>query len=566
MNPGGAMNPGGTVSPPPPDLILTGAEIFTDGVVPGWAEAMAVSAGRITAVGDAAEVMELAGPQTDVRDLAGRPVFPGFIDAHVHPLSGGTDLLRCALHDLGTAAEYAGAISRYAAEHPERPWIEGGGWSMDAFERGVPSAAQLDAVTGDRPAILANRDGHTAWVNTAALGLAGITGATPDPADGRIERDERGQPSGALHEGAMALVGRLVPEPTAEFRAEALLAAQQYLHSLGITGWQDAHVHADPDDAAVYLQLLQSGQLTSRVVGAQWFDRGRGADQLPEFIERRKSGSADLFRQTSIKVMLDGVCETHTAALSAPYLDHQGQPTGNTGISFFADDDLREYDRLLDEAGFQVHFHAVGDRATTQALDAVQAALAANGPRHNRHHIAHVQVVAPQDVPRFRRLGVTVNAQPLWARLEPQMTRLTLPFLGPDRGGWQYRFRDFENAGVPTAFGSDWPVSTPDPFRELHVAVNRTPAPDKTSWSPADGVFLPEQRLSLLSAVRAFTLGSAYVNHAEELAGSLAAGKSADFIVLDRNPFDGPPGDIWRTTVQQTWFAGQPVYQREPAA
>lgn len=554
------------MSTPPPDLILTGAEIFTDGVVPGWAEAMAVSGGQITAVGDSASVLELAGPRTDVRELDGRTVFPGFIDAHVHPLSGGSDLLRCALHDLRTAAEYADTISTYAAEHPERPWIEGGGWSMDAFERGVPTAAQLDAVTGDRPAILANRDGHTAWVNSAALRLAGITGSTPDPADGRIERDEHGHPSGALHEGAMALVGRLVPEPTAEFRAEALLAAQEYLHSLGITGWQDAHVHADPDDAAVYLRLAEAGQLTSRVVGAQWFERDRGADQLPGFIERRTSGSVSLFRQSSIKVMLDGVCETHTAALSAPYLDTSGHPTSNTGISFFPDDDLREYVRLLDQAGFQVHFHAVGDRATTQALDAVEAALAANGPRHNRHHIAHVQVVAPQDVPRFRRLGVTVNAQPLWARLEPQMTRLTLPFLGPDRGGWQYRFGDFENAGAATAFGSDWPVSTPDPFRELHVAVNRTPVPDKTSWSPADGVFLPGQRLSLLSAVRAFTLGSAYVNHAEDLAGSLAAGKSADFIVLDRNPFDGPPGDIWRTTVDQTWFAGQPVYQREPAA
>jgi predicted amidohydrolase YtcJ len=556
----------GPAGPGTPEVIITGAEIFTDGVVPSWAGAMAITGGRISAVGAAAAVGALAGPGTRVLDLGGRTVFPGFIDAHVHPLDGGAGLLRCSLLGLGTAAEYAGAIASYAADHPDLPWIEGGGWSMDAFERGVPTAAQLDAAVGGRPAILANRDGHTAWVSTAALRLAGITAATPDPADGRIERDSRGEPAGALHEGAMALVGRLVPPPTAAFRAQALRAAQDYLHSLGITGWQDAHIHADPDDAATYAGLLAAGHLTSRVTGAQWFDRGRGAEQVAEFTERRDACAAPLFQLGSIKIMLDGVCETHTAALSAPYLDGHGNPTRSTGLSFFADSDLQEYVRRLDAAGFQVHFHAVGDRAVTQALDAVAAARAANGPGGHRHHIAHVQVVAPADVPRFRQLGVTVNAQPLWARLEPQMTRLTLPFLGPERGAWQYPFGDFENAGAAMAFGSDWPVSTPDPFRELHVAVNRTPVPDRTAWTPRDGVFLPGQRLSLLSAVRAFTLGSAYVNHAEDRAGSLAAGKSADFIVLDRNPFDHPPGEIWRTRVEQTWFAGAPVYQRDPAA
>jgi predicted amidohydrolase YtcJ len=202
----------------------------------------------------------------------------------------------------------------------------------------------------------------------------------------------------------------------------------------------------------------------------------------------------------------------------------------------------------------------------TQALDAVEAARAANGDRGNRHHIAHVQVVDPADVPRFRRLGVTVNAQPLWARLEPQMTTLTMPFLGPERSRHQYPFGDFESSGAVIAFGSDWPVSTPDPFREMHVAVNRTPIPERTKWTPADGVFLPDQRMSLLSSVRAFTFGSAYVNGDERIAGSLAVGKSADFMVLDRNPFDGPREDIWRTTVLETWFAGQQVYRRAESA
>lgn len=548
-----------------PDTVITGAEILADGVVPGWAHAMAVSRGTVTALGEPADLLALAGPGTRVLDLSGRTVLPGFIDAHVHPITGGAGLLRCSLLGLATLAEYSAAITEYAAAHPEREWIEGGGWSMDAFERGVPAAGQLDALVPDRPAILYNRDGHTAWVNTAALRVAGVTADTPDPMDGRIERAADGSPSGALHEGAMALVAKFVPAPAEGFRAEALAAGQEYLHSLGITGWQDAHVAAEPDDVASYLSLLADRRLTSRVTGAQWFARDRGAEQIAEFAERRREFESELFRLGSVKIMLDGVCETHTAALSGPYLDGHGAPTDNTGISFFEDDALAEYVRLLDAAGFQVHFHAVGDQAVNQALNSVESALNANGSRGNRHHVAHVQVVDPADVPRFRRLGVTVNAQPLWARLEPQMTELTLPFLGPDRGRHQYPFGDFESAGAALAFGSDWPVSTPDPFREMHVAVNRTPVPDRTRWNPADGVFLPDQRVSLMSAVRAFTLGSAYVNRDEAIAGSLAAGKSADFMVLDRNPFDGPRGEIWRTTVLETWFAGQRVYQRDAA-
>lgn len=545
-----------------PDLIVTAAEVLTGEALPTWASAFAVTDGIFSAVGDADQVLALRGPRTEVRDFHGRTVLPGFIDSHIHPLDGGAEMLRCGLLGRTTISEYQQAIREYSAAHPDAEWIQGGGWSMDAFERGVPDAALLDSVVPDRPVILYNRDHHTAWVNSAALRVAGISAATPDPPDGRIERDENGQPTGALHEGAMDLVDRLVPPPDAEFRAQALRAAQDYLHSLGITGWQDAAVRSDPDAAAVYAALRDRGELTSRVVGAQWLERNRGSEQVAEILDRRSAFSSGPFRLSSVKVMLDGVCETFTAALSSSYLDGHGHETGNTGISFFEDARLKEFVTAFDAADVQVHFHAVGDRAVTQALDAVEAAIATHGARHNRHHIAHVQVVAPADVPRFRRLGVVVNAQPLWARLEPQMTELTLPFLGADRGRWQYPFGGFEDAGAIIAFGSDWPVSTPDPWREIHVAVNRTPVPEKTRWTPADGAFLPEQRVSLPSAVRAFTLGSAYVNGAEAVSGSIAPGKSADFIVLDSNPFAGPRQEIWRTRVEETWFAGEQVYQR----
>lgn len=545
-----------------PDLIVTANEVLTGEALPTWATAFAVTDGIFSAVGDAEDVLALQGQHTEVRHLRGRTVLPGFIDSHIHPLDGGAEMLRCGLLGRTTISEYQQAVQEYAAANPDAEWIQGGGWSMDAFERGSPDAALLDVVVPDRPVILYNRDQHTAWVNSAGLRLAGITAATSDPADGRIERDGDGQPTGALHEGAMDLVARLVPQPDGEFRAEALRTAQRYLHSLGITGWQDAAVRSDPDGAAVYTGLRDRGELTSRVVGAQWLDRNRGSEQVAEILSRRAAYSSGLFRLSTVKIMLDGVCETFTAALSSSYLDGHGNQTGNTGISFFEDAVLREYVTAFDAAGVQVHFHAVGDRAVTQALDAVEAAIAAHGDRHNRHHIAHVQVVAPADVPRFRRLGVVVNAQPLWARLEPQMTELTLPFLGADRGRWQYPFGSFEGTGAIIAFGSDWPVSTPDPWREIHVAVNRTPVPEKTRWTPADGAFLIDQRMSLASAVRAFTLGSAYVNGADTVSGSIAAGKSADFIVLDSNPFDRPRQEIWQARVGETWFAGEKVYQR----
>lgn len=545
-----------------PDLIVTGGEVLVGEALPTWATAFAVTDGVFTAVGDAEDLVALQGPDTAVKDLDGRTVLPGFIDSHIHPLEGGTEMLHCGLLGRSTIAEYQQAVLEYAARHPDVEWIQGGGWSMDAFERGVPDAAPLDTIVPDRPVILFNRDHHTAWVNSNALRLAGITAATSDPADGRIERDGAGQPTGALHEGAMDLVARLVPPADEEFRAEALRTAQRYLHSLGITGWQDAAVRSEPDAAAVYAGLRDRGELKSRVVGAQWLDRNRGTEQVAEILSRRAAFSAGLFRLSSVKIMLDGVCETFTAALSSSYLDGHGHSTGNTGISFFSDAVLREYVTELDAADVQVHFHAVGDRAVTQALDAIEAARIAHGNRLNRHHIAHVQVVAPSDVPRFRRLGVVVNAQPLWARLEPQMTELTLPFLGADRGRWQYPFGNFEDAGAIIAFGSDWPVSTPDPWREIHVAVNRTPVPERTRWTPDVGAFLLDQRISLASGVRAFTLGSAYVNGAEAVCGSIAIGKSAEFIVLDSNPFERPREEIWRTRTEETWFAGEKVYQR----
>ncbi|MFF9765733.1 amidohydrolase [Streptomyces sp. NPDC014636] len=538
------------------DLLFTGGPVLTpEGRT---ATAAAVTGDRITAVGHA-EVRELAGPRTEVVDLAGRLLLPGFQDAHVHPVPAGLELSQCDLTGATTAEETVAAVRAYADAHPERKWILGGGWSMEAFAGGTPSKELLDAVVPDRPVYLPNRDHHGAWVNSRALELAGIDQLTPDPADGRIERDALGEPSGTLQEGAMQLVGRLTPAAGPADRLAALLHAQRHLHALGITAWQDALVGdfiGMDDPAQAYLAAAAEGSLTARVVGALWWDRERGAEQIPELVAKREALSRGRFRAGTVKLMLDGVAENHTAALLDPYLDRCGCTTANRGKSFIDPERLPRYVTELDALGFQCHFHALGDRAVRDALDAIEAARTANGPSDTRPHLAHLQVVHPDDVPRFARLGATANIQPLWAAHEPQMDELTIPFLGPERAAWQYPFGALARSGARLAAGSDWPVSSPDPLQGIHVAVNRV---EPGGTGP---VFLPDERLSLADALTAYTAGSAYVNHLDD-SGRVAVGALADLVVLDRDPFAGPPETIAETTVALTYVGGACVYAAE---
>ncbi|KUO06420.1 amidohydrolase [Streptomyces caeruleatus] len=541
------------------DLLFTGGPVLTPGG--RTATAVAVTGDRVTAVGRE-EVHDLAGPRTEVVDLAGRLLLPGFQDAHVHPVPAGLELSQCDLTGARTADETLAAVRAYADAHPEREWITGGGWSMEAFAGGTPTKELLDAVVPDRPVYLPNRDHHGAWVNSRALALAGVTRDTPEPADGRIDRDASGEPSGTLQEGAMQLVGRLTPAATPADRLAALLHAQRHLHALGITAWQDALVGdflGMDDPGQAYLSAARDGSLTARVVGALWWDRERGAEQIPELVERRAALSHGRFSAGSVKLMLDGVAETGTAALLDPYLDKCGCVTANRGTSFIDAGQLPAYVTELDALGFQCHFHALGDRAVRDALDAIEAARAANGPSDTRPHLAHLQVVQPADVPRFARLGATANIQPLWAAHEPQMDELTIPFLGPERAAWQYPFGALLRSGARLAAGSDWPVSSPDPLHGIHVAVNRvTPDADDAP------VFLPGERIGLTEALTAYTAGSAYVNHLDDT-GEVRPGALADLVVLDRDPFAGPPEAVADTRVALTYVGGARVYAAREA-
>jgi len=554
----------------PADLVLTGGRIATMDAVRSWASAVAVRDGRIVAVGPDTAVLAHVGPRTRVIQLRGRTLTPGFGDAHVHPVEAGRAMSLCDLHGAHGLDAYLGIVATYAHAHPAEPWIHGSGWSMDDFPGGIPSRHDLDRIVADRPVYLTSRDGHSGWANSRALEIAGIGRDTADPPDGRFDRGPDGIPSGGLQEGAMSTIDRLLPSPTEAMLEEGLRRAQAYLHSLGITTWQDAIVTAGPAirsapivpglEERTYMTLAGRGELTAKVVGAMWWERSWGLGDVDALVQRREQTSVGRYRATSVKLMMDGVLENFTGTLLDPYLDASGRPGSNRGISMIEPTLLEALLPRLDALGFQAHFHAIGDRAVRESLDAVAAARQSNGPSDTRPHISHIQVIHPDDIGRFRELGVVANAQPYWACHEDQMDQLTIPFLGPERAAWQYPFRSLLDAGAVLAMGSDWSVSTPDPMAEMEVAVNRIADYHRGERPP----FYPDERIGLMDALAAFTMGTSYVNHQDRDTGSIEVGKAADLTVLDRDLFDRGAGAIGEARCIGTFVDGVSVFE-DPA-
>lgn len=518
------------------DLVVTEARVR----LPGgrWASGVAVRGDRFVAVGSAEEVREHVGPRTRVVEAPGKLVLPGFQDSHVHVPLAGRQRRTVWLNDSHGLADYLDVVAAYASANPDVPWIVGGGWEMEHFPGGNPRKEDLDAVVPGRPVFLFNRDVHGAWVNSRALELAGIVRGTPDPSDGRIERDpETGEPTGSLHEGAAYSIDEhLIPKPDRQEWIAGTLEGQRHLHSLGITGWQDAWVTADT--LAAYRALAADGRLTGRVVAALWWERHQGLEQIADLQAMRELGTGAAkdsgvpgFFPTTVKIMVDGVLENQTGSMLEPYCDGCGGHTDNDGLTYVERDLLLAAVTELDALGFQVHMHAIGDRAVRISLDAVEAARAANGDNDLRHHIAHVQVIHPDDVPRFGRLGVVANSQAYWAQSEPQMDELTIPFLGEERAGYQYPFASIQAAGGRLCMGSDWAVSTADPLEQIEVAVTRIDPAHRDNPS-----FLPSQRISLDDAVDGFTSGSAFVNHDDD-GGAIGVGRRADLALVDTDVF-----------------------------
>ncbi|HSJ28058.1 MAG TPA: amidohydrolase [Acidimicrobiia bacterium] len=481
-------------------------------------------------------------------ELGSRLLVPGFVDAHVHPMVGGLRILSCDLTEVDTRDEAERRIAATAAALPPGEWLTGGGWLYDWYHRGCPSARLLDRLAPDRPAAIKVRDGHSIWVNSKALSAAGVTADTPDPPDGRIEREPDGSPQGTLHEGAMRLVESLVPPPDPAQAVAALRAGADYLHRMGVTSWQDAWV-TDLEHSA-YRTLEPHS-----VVGALWWDRSRGIEQVAEVIERSRERMAG-YRPHAVKLMLDGVCENFTAAMTSPYDGPHGLSPGHAGTDFIEPGLVAEAVTAFDAAGLQCHFHAIGDRAVRSALDAVAAGRTANGWSGPIHHIAHIQVIHPEDLRRFADLRVAANCQPLWACNDTAMLEMTVPYLGAERARWQYPFGALARSGALLAMGCDWPVSTGDVMQQVSVAVRRRPPGDDEP-----PIHLPEQRLTLDQALTGFTLGSAIVNGVAARTGRIRLGNVADLAVLDTDPFrvDDPAGIV----VDLTIVAGEIVWDRK---
>jgi len=536
------------------DLVLTNGVVYTMDAAQPWATAVAVAKGKVLYVGDDRGALRLRDGSTVVADLGGKMVLPAFQDSHIHLVTGGIELGLCNLNGLRTKEEIFERIRAFAAANPGAPWVTGGGWDLPVFPQANPLKEDLDALVPDRPAALSSADGHSAWVNSRALKLAGVTKDTADPAGGRIERDPKtGEPTGTLRESAAGLVEKLIPELGPEDYLKGLKTGLELANRLGIASIIEAS--AGPKILDAYAALDRSGELSVRVLASLHVDTDKGTAEVERLVKLRDAYRGARLKSTAAKIFADGVIEPHTAALLKPYLDRPG----DRGTPLLEPEAFDALAVALDAAGFQIHVHAIGDRAIRMSLDAFEAAGRANGFRDLRHHIAHLELIDPADIPRFKALGVTANFQPLWAYADPYITELTLPILGPGRSRWLYPIGSVARTGAVIAGGSDWSVSSMNPLEAIQVAMTRR-GPD----DPPGDAWIPEERVDLETMLRAYTTNGAWLSHDEKSRGSLEPGKAADIVVLDRNLFKIPASEIGRVKVLLTLLDGRPVF-RDPS-
>jgi hypothetical protein len=520
-----------------------------------WAEAVAVRDGRIVYVGPEAGLAAWIGEATEVVELAGRMLLPSFQDAHVHPLDAGLELGQCDLTGAGSAAGVLERVRACTAGPLPAGWLIGTGWELPFFPDANPHRRLLDAVAGETPALLWAADGHSAWVSSKALELAAVDAATDDPANGRIERDADGSPSGTLRESAIDLVARLLPAPSLEEGVAALRRAEAVLLPYGVTAVLDARVDGAADLEA-YRTAAAAGAWRLRTVAALAADPDRGPEQVAELAAlRQRFDGADLHVST-VKLFLDGVIEARTAYMLAPYTDRPGDRSAPAWPA----ERLLPTVAALTAEGFSIHLHAIGDGAVRLALDALEAPRGEDPPR-SRHGVAHLEVVHPEDVRRFRRLAVHAVFQPLWAWADSYIRDLTWPGLGPERSAQVYPLRAIARSGGPLAFGSDWSVSSPDPLLGIETALTRCD-PDLDSSDPCDPM-QPDERLDLPAALAAYTVGAARANGLDGATGSIEVGKAADLVVLSGNPFEVPAADLSTLHVALTILRGSVVHRRE---
>ena len=542
------------------ELVFKNGNIHTVDAARPTATALAVRDGVIVAVGGEEEVSAVVGPNTRVVDLQGRLVLPAFHDAHAHPVWGGLSYSRCPLYDGNSPSDYQQIIAKCAADEPGTGWLYGVGWKDGLFTpEGVPDKKLLDAVVSDRPAAFTSVGGHSIWVNSKGLAAAGITRDTPDPPNGRIDRDAKGEPIGSFQEAAVELILKKLPPPSDQARTDALRYARDHFNALGIVGWHDALVPISVDEPGqavppgvpqTYAALASEKALQAHVRLALGWDTTRGVEQIPDLIVAAERLAEAGVAAKSVKFLLDGVPAQRTAALIEPYADKPGF----RGDMHMEPSALEEAVTRLDAAGFQVHIHAIGDRAVRTALDSFAKARERNGPKDHRHLLSHVNWIATSDLPRFADLGVIVVFQPLWACLDEYMVMVG-ERVGSERLSHTYPAASLIGAGGKVAYGSDWSVASANPLEGIEVALTR-----RFPGATAGARLAADERVTLAQAIENYTLNAAYASHLDDRSGSLVVGKSADLVVLDQDLFKIPPERIAKAKVLVTLFAGEAVH------
>jgi len=532
-------------------VILINGRIWTGSAKQPWAQAVAISGGKILALGSTAQIEKLAGPQTQRSDLGGAFAMPGFNDAHIHFLGGSERLTQVDLNSARSLEEMQQRVAKFARENPAEagnPWVRGFGWQYSFFPgKRLPTRQDLDAVVANRPVYLSAYDGHTGWANSKALELAGVTKDTAFTGFGEIVRDAQGQPTGVMKEGAQGLVTRAIPAGTREQRLAALRRGLKMAAALGITSIQNAH--GSPEDVALYDELLQRGELTLHVSVAQSIRPGITQAQIDAIAELAKKYDGPMLRVGGVKIVVDGVIETHTAAMLAPYSD---APT--SGTPAWTKEQLDDAVRMADKAGLQIYIHAIGDRGVRMALDAYAHARKVNGVRDGRHRIEHIETVDAADIPRFKQLGVLASMMPIHA--DPETIDVWATAVGSTRLPRSFAWNLLQKAGAHLVFSSDWPSAiSVDPIRGVHNAVNRM----TTDGKPPGG-WIPAQRISLESTLRAYTRAGAFSSFEEKGKGTIEPGMTADVVVLNHDPFKIPAPELHTLRAKETYVNGRRVF------
>jgi len=532
-----------------PDRIFVNAKVWTGDAAAPEAQALAVRGDRIVGVGDSAAIRAMAGSATEVIDLAGRRVVPGFNDAHWHlPTRRTADLV-----DAGNVQEMQRRLREFAATLGPDEWITGRGWGPSDFPGNQAHRRYLDEVFPDRPVLLTDRDGHQTLANSRALALAAVTKATRDPENGRIDRDAAGEPTGLLKESASSLVRRLIPALTADQVYRALLSEMDKAAAFGLTSLQVASGSGSAGiEYEAYQRALREGTLKVRFRVAVPFERAVTESRLAEFVALRDRHRGGLLTYGIAKGMLDGTVDAHTAAMLEPYAGRT-----DVGLPMWTQPDLNRVVAAYDKAGLQVELHAIGDRAIKMALDAYAHAANENGTRGRRHRVEHIEVPAFEDLPRFKTLGVIASTQAMFASPDAITLQNYAPALGPARASHSNAFKLFDDAGAVQAFGSDYPVFTMEVMRGIHAAVTRE-MPDGT---PAGGWY-PQHRISVAAAVQHFTKDAAYASFDEADKGTLEVGKFADFVVLSDDIFTVAPSRLHTVKAVLTVMGGRESFRR----